>query len=626
MSSLGRKLPALGRSALSLALLLIVAMPALAEDLPVWLEQTASAERWEKDVVARRRADPDLANKLLVFARNASRPELAFKALELLGACEDRAELARDVRALDERAASRIEARADLVTRLDAALSRTSEEAVATGDLAPVSSLALAAREAVALARDPLFEGRRRAVLVRLLPELAPAAGLDPLAIAVEIVQGHERDGAKARVRALALLEESAPHDVLARSLADALDDPDPRVLERVLDAMAIIAASPETNQPNTLDDPLSTFAARALEAGSSLERRTRAVEALGRTRIPAAVPFLESALRHATPIREDRVRAAALVALGRTGGQPPADIAGQLVELLAAGSNDSQERAIDGLGELPRFVVEAVIRPKLAESSSDVACTRAAQAARALALSGLAPDLVRLVRSDTASVQARAAAIRALEITGDSKEAAQAVGYVLARAPGAPEMASLRRAAALALGAAPLRGEAARAALGRALQDESSIVRLAALRSLGEQGDERAKNPLLGLALKTDVAPRERAQAIRSLDRLDLKDDDVARRVSAAIQEDPAPEVAMAGADFLARAPREVAIPALLRLLESIEPSVRERAHGALLARSGFPVESDPFGYDPSPRANKAEMAEALKQWREWWEVHRER
>lgn len=614
-----------------LALLLVVATPALAEDLPAWLEQTASAERWEKDVVAKRRAEPDLANKLLVFARNASRPELAFKALELLGACEDRGELARDVRALDERAASRIEARADLVTRLDAALSRTSEEAVAPGDLAPVSSLALAAREAVALARDPLFEGRRRAVLVRLLPELAPAAGLDPLAIAVEIVQGHERDGAKARVRALALLEESAPHDVLARSLADALDDPDPRVLERVFDAMAIIAASPETNQPNTLDDPLSTFAARALEAGSSLERRTRAVEALGRTRIPAAVPFLESALRHATPIREDRVRAAALVALGRTGGRPPADIAGQLVELLAAGSNDSQERAIDGLGELPRFVVEEVIRPKLAESSSDVACTRAAQAARALALSGLAPDLVGLARSDTASVQARAAAIRALELTGDSKEAAQAVGYVLAHARAAPEMASLRRAAALALGAAPLRGEVARGALGLALQDESSIVRLAALRSLGEQGDERAKNPLLALALKTDVAPRERAQAIRSLDRLDLKDDDVARRVSAAIQEDPAPEVAMAGADFLARAPREVAIPALLRLLESIEPSVRERAHGALLARSGFPVESDPFGYDPSPRATRAEKAEAeraeaLKQWREWWEVHRER
>jgi HEAT repeat protein len=607
---------------LPLALLLILATPALADDLPAWLEQTTSSERWEKDVVAKRRAEPDLANKLLAFARSAARPELAFKALELLGACEDRAELARDVRPLDERAASRIETRTDLLGRLDAALSRTSEEGVTTGDLAPVSSLALAAREAVALARDPLFEGRRRAVLVRLLPDLAPAADADPLAIAVEIVQGRERDGAKARVRALALLEESAPHDVLARSLADALDDSDPRVLERVFDAMAILAASPETNQPNTLDDPLSTFAARALEAGSSLERRTRAVEALGRTRIPAAVPFLESALQHATPIREDRVRAAALVALGRTGGRTAAQIVALLVELLVAGSNDSQERAIDGLGELPRLLVEEVIRPKLAESS-DVACTRAAQAARALALTGLAPDLVKLARNNSASLQARAAAIRALEVTGDSRDAAQAVGLVLAKAREMPQMASLRRAAALALGSAPLRGEAARVALGNALQDDSSIVRLAVLRSLGEQGDERAKNPLLALALKTDVAPRERAQAIRSLDRLDLNDDDVARRVSAAIQEDPAPEVAMAGADFLARASREVAIPALLRLLESTEPSVRERAHGALLARSGFPTDSNPFHYDPAPNADRAD---ALQKWREWWEVHRER
>jgi HEAT repeat protein len=599
------------------------------DELATWLEKTVSTERWESDVVARR-SDPELAARLFACAGDARLGEpVRRRALVLLGAIEDRRDVA-DVRSFDPVAADRIEVRAALLGRLEDALARTSEEGVTAADVtgyvaATPGAEEAVAREAVALARDPLFGARKRGVLVRLLPELAKAAGADPLAVATAIVAQHDRDGGEARMRALALLEDRSPRDALARVLAGALDDPDPRVLARVDDAMPLLASSAESEAP---DGPLAVFAGLALSPGASIERRARAVEALGRTRSAAATPWIENALRQAAPVTEDRVRAAALVALGRTAGRPPGEIAGRLVELLASSAAESQDRAIDGLGELPQGTVEDVLRPRLVPPASDLVRTRTAQAARALALKGLAPELIQLVRADGASLAARTAGIRALEVTGDPREAALALGYVLETAFQTPESASLRRAAALALGSPALRGEAARAALAKALQDYSPLVRIAALRALGSQGDASAESPLLGQVARTDLAPRERAQAIRALDELSAHEDDVARRVSSAVEEDPSPEVAIAGADFLARSARAVAIPALLRLLESSDPGVRERAHASLLARTDVAAQADqdPFGYDPSPRAPRAERTEAVKRWREWWEVHRDR
>src|SRR5206468_8831018 len=112
-----------------------------------------------------------------------------------------------------------------------------------------------------------------------------------------------------------------------------------------------------------------------------------------------------ESAFHQAVPITEDRVRTAALIALGRAGWRPAGDVAARLVEILGSSASESQDRAIDGLAELPASIVESVLRPRLREPSSDSVRTRAAQAARALALRGLAPDLIALVRDDSASL-----------------------------------------------------------------------------------------------------------------------------------------------------------------------------------------------------------------------------
>ncbi len=412
--------------------------------------------------------------------------------------------------------------------------------------------------------------------------------------------------------------------DDLARLLAAAIYDPDARVRARALDAMPLLASGPE--RPNELDDPVSTFANLTLTAGASAEKRTRALDALGRT--PAAAnPLIESAYRQALPITEDAIRVAALVALGRTGGRPASDVASRLVEFLGAASAESQDRAIDGLAGLPVPVVESVLRPKLLEPADD-ARIRAARAARALALSGLVPELIQLSELESASLAARTAAVRALEVTGDAKLAAQAVGKVLLKARQSPEAASLRRNAALALGTPGLRGADARDALRQAIQDEAPSVRLAAIRSLGAQADANAVPPLLDLVMKTNEPARDRAQAIRSLDALDAHAEREAKKVAESSERDPSSEVLLALADYLAGAPRKIAIPHLLTLMKNNDATVRGRAHASILAKTDVAIQPnvDPFGYDPTPRSEVVERDEAWKKWREWWDIHQDR
>jgi hypothetical protein len=130
-------------------------------------------------------------------------------------------------------------------------------------------------------------------------------------------------------------------------------------------------------------------------------------------------------------------------------------------------------------------------------------------------------------------------------------------------------------------------------------------------------------------LVAKTDLPVRERAQAVRALDHLDAHDDKPARVIAAALEEDPSPEITIAGAEFLGRAPRKVAVPALLRLMDSSDATVRERAHASLLPLAGSVViqpDVDPFGYDPSANATREERADALRSWHEWWDIHQDR
>ncbi len=602
----------------NVTVLLLVA-PARGGDLVSTIEDLKSTDRFAPDVVELRK-DAKLVDKLLEIARDEeySRP-LRSRALALLATVADRASVAKDVQPLDAAVASRIEARSGLLDRLGAALARVSVEGVTARDLAPEGTAELdkaALSELAPLARDPLLGGRERAVLIRFLP-LTRAVSVDPVAVAASIAK--DETSPEARIAALGLVSDEAPRLELARILAASLEDPDARVRARVLEAMPLLAAGGQ--------DPIKAFAEATLGAGSSLDRRVAAIEALGRTRSVDVKQRLEDALQKAAPITEDRVRVAALVALGRTGARPAAEVAADLVELLCSGSAESQGRAIDGLGELPESVVVDALHPRLYETSvTDDVRLRAIQAARALGLKGLASDLIGIAYS-LGSTATRTAAIRALEVTGDPYEAAEAIGLVLVGRHDEPDLASLRRAAALALGAPALRGDRARSKLAEVLDDESSIVRLAALRALGGQADTRAVEPLVKVVRQSDKPAREKAQAIRSLDRLGAHEDAVANGVCDAIDDDPkAADVAIAAIDYLAQASRQKAIPVFLRLLESPDASVRVRAHASLIARTDLAkrADVDPFGYEAA--AGQAERSEAVGKWRRWWEGNKDK
>src|SRR6185369_10704402 len=144
------------------------------------------------------------------------------------------------------------------------------------------------------------------------------------------------------RLAALTVLVDEAPRDELARALAAAIDGEAP-VVARALETMPLLAV-----RGAAAEEPIAVFADLTLAAGAPLERRLRAVEALGRTRSELASPRIESALREALPVTHDRLRVEALVALARTGGRAPGDVAPSLVDLLAAPATEVQDRAIE--------------------------------------------------------------------------------------------------------------------------------------------------------------------------------------------------------------------------------------------------------------------------------------
>src|SRR5581483_4429287 len=147
------------------------------------------------------------------------------------------------------------------------------------------------------------------------------------------------------------------------------------------------------------------------------------------------------------------------------------------------------------------------------------------------------------------------------------------------------------------------------------------------AIRALGAQGDHEATAPLIDLAKDDKKPPRERALAIRALDGLGAHGEREASKV-AEVTSDEVGEVALAASEYLARAPRKIAVPYLLRFMNSDDATIRERAHASLLARTDVAIQPDvdPFGYDPSPTADRDERSQALRKWREWWDIHQDR
>ncbi|MBI3724466.1 hypothetical protein HY251_11010 [bacterium] len=145
-------------------------------------------------------------------------------------------------------------------------------------------------------------------------------------------------------------------------------------------------------------------------------------------------------------------------------------------------------------------------------------------------------------------------------------------------------------------------------------------------MRSLGSQGDARAAAPLGEALARTKASPAERVEAIHALLALSALDEERVAGVTASLREDSSAEVAVAAAAYLARAPRRLAVPALLDLLEHADAQARARAHGALLAITGDSVEPGvDQGWDPAPGA-RSERAEVVRRWRAWWRAHSER
>jgi HEAT repeat protein len=593
-----------------------------------WLDAHAggSLERHELAVVELRRTESSLPNDLAALVRDARRPlETRRRALELAGAVDDDAPSADALRAFGregeiasaaQAASARVSERVAVLARL-AELAQGPEASGLRGeDLRALGPSAASARELAALARDPLLDARRRRIAVLALPLVGTGASLDVLGIAADLATRSTRGDGAVRAAAIRLLGQRGAPVALARVLGKLCSDDDPAVARALLESMPLLAD----------DDALRAFRRLALAEGSTVESRARALEALGWTRTDLARAWIEPILRDAVPIAEDELRAAAWSALGRLGARSAAETADALAALLSSPRLGARSRAIDALGELPRKAVEDALRPRLAEPTPDEGRLRAAEAARALGLR-LTSQLEALARASGSSTGARTAAVRALAATGDATSSADALSQVLAQARDTDEEASLRRAAAEALGAPALRGDTALRALEAALGDPSSQVRIAAARALGAQGDARAATVLLGAIGRADLSSRERAEVVRALAALRALDDATAARVSGALGEDLSAEVALAATDYFSLAPRRLAIPALLDLLDHPDLAARKRAHANLLALTGEDVSvargHDPFEYDPDPSAN-AERAEAVRKWRDWWEHHR--
>jgi HEAT repeat protein len=306
-----------------------------------------------------------------------------------------------------------------------------------------------AARDAVpaaeAATRDK--DGNVRAQALRALGEIAPPGGSSD-----EVFLAAVRDP-EPRVRAAAaeaLGKRGAEDDAAAGALVSLLEDPSDEVKFQVVRALPRLAG------PTTV--VIEGLCRRLLEDDSAWIRET-AAQALGSLG-PAAAAAGESLLRAArtgeVPVREEAMRAIALI-------QPP-----ETVEALTGGMTDAspEVRKVASAGWTKAAAIPETAVPALVEALRDPEVQVRANAARALArLEPLPPDSVPLLiecaadPNDGLRLNAVAALRRAdlgdeIDVLGrlvgdpNSRVRLIAAGAVLARDPADADAAAVVTAA----------------------------------------------------------------------------------------------------------------------------------------------------------------------------------
>jgi len=380
-----------------------------------------------------------------------------------------------------------------------------------------------------------------------------PLAAAERAAVVDALARRAGADPAE-RVRdaALRALAAQAP-ERLGRELLAALRAGSGPVRRQALARLDLLRRAPAARD---------AFVRRAFGAQVPVEVRLDAAWRLGEVgvRVPERVRTLERERERLDPAqarRLDCVLAGALLRMGDAVAErvPPLVAIALSEDLALAG------RALAALADAPPHLVAPELEPGITSGAPArrIGCV---QVATALELRRLAPALEAVAADRNAPWVVRQVAVEALGRVGRARSG-EVLAEVLRRDEAEPEAAAIRREAARALArlpATPAVGAALRDALGR---DDERVVR-AALGSL-----------LVHAASDARLA-RGAAEAVRAL-REDL------------------------------------AVPALLGLLDHGDPGARAAAVAALRART-----KESYSFDPAGPAS--DRAAARARWAAWW------
>jgi HEAT repeat protein len=301
------------------------------------------------------------------------------------------------------------------------------------------------------------------------------------------------------------------------------------------------------------------------------------------------------SGLVRALKDKDDEVAYSAARALGII-GDPEATK--PLQEYFHSGKESAMESAasaLAGIGEQSAQVLMSFLSDP--EESVRV---EAAAAMSQLRSPSTVPALLKALTDK--SLLVRLAAVDALAYTG-GRGVPEALRGLLSDADD-----EMRAEAARALGR--LRDEASAEALGAALKDEVVTVRLAAISALGKVGGGRALDILAGSLANPELAPLA-APGIRKYG--DSAGPPLLQALAAA---DPEARSWIIG--LLADLHIMAAVPALVERLADPDTNTRFCADKALGIITGHETS---YKFD----APEAERAEGAKEWRQWWEKHKE-
>lgn len=562
-----------GPALLALWVLLAAGGLSRADALDDWLRGLAEPPlRDAPALVALRRASPELMARLLSAAQSDA-PQTRAAALLTLGALgEDPAALAHLSGPLVRAAQARIAARTRLRARLLQGLS-------------PAQAAALDPPEAACLrelAGDPLGGAERAAALEALGGR---AEGRETL----RRVCSAGGPAALHAARGLSALGDEAG---LSAALPAALERLEGPLARELLAGIARVSA----------ELPLARCRAYLLGAGSDAAKAVLA-------RSLAELGWREAAGALRRLAREPDLERAALVtvlsAYLRLGGAP-AELSLEAPALLAAacseseaGASQSAEEAFVGLTHLaPEAAASALTSVLQRPDPLGVRRARAIHAAEALGLAALAPVLRDLARDLSQPTLARAAAAHALGGFGGSEDQAALLALAQDASP------ALRRAALAALRrvASPARIGACGPAFALALRDAEPAVRRVALGALGSAQDLARLEAALSSSPPALSDPDECLTWLEVAASLGLKSPGPAAWLLArwSARPDLRRDAALAQATlaFARGLSAEVAVPALLELLEHSLKEAAKGAHEALAER--YPSGAD-FGGDPA-------------------------